>query len=124
MVRAYAIGGLDLARLRLNRTHFPNIKAALGIQINFGDAAIVKSNGKRALTIRDVQHKYVFVELVRRWTMRPARRDGLRPFSLLTRLDSWLGTAPAISAWSPGDLRGPRLLWMAARFPWRLRHVP
>jgi hypothetical protein len=27
-----------LARLRPNRTHFPNIKAALGIQINFGDA--------------------------------------------------------------------------------------
>ena len=26
-------------------THFPNIKAALGIQINFGDAAIVKPDG-------------------------------------------------------------------------------
>jgi phosphohistidine phosphatase SixA len=26
-------------------THFPNVKAALGIQINFGDAAIVKPDG-------------------------------------------------------------------------------
>jgi hypothetical protein len=46
MVRAYAIGGPDLARLQLNRTHFPNIKVALGIQINFGDAAIVKPDGR------------------------------------------------------------------------------
>jgi hypothetical protein len=56
------------------------------------------SNGKRALTIRDAQHKYAFVESVRRWTMRPARRDGLRPLSCSPRLDSWLGAAPAISA--------------------------
>jgi hypothetical protein len=34
------LGGPDLARLRLNRTQLPNIKAALGIQITFGDAAI------------------------------------------------------------------------------------
>jgi hypothetical protein len=27
-------------------THFPNIKAMLGIQINFGDAAIVKPDGQ------------------------------------------------------------------------------
>jgi phosphohistidine phosphatase SixA len=26
-------------------THFPNVKAALGVQINFGDAAIVKPDG-------------------------------------------------------------------------------
>jgi phosphohistidine phosphatase SixA len=27
-------------------THFPNVKAALGVQINFGDAAIVKPDGR------------------------------------------------------------------------------
>jgi phosphohistidine phosphatase SixA len=32
-------------------THFPNIKAALGIQINFGDAAIVKPDGKGAVAV-------------------------------------------------------------------------
>jgi phosphohistidine phosphatase SixA len=32
-------------------THFPNIKAALGIQINFGDAAIVKPDGRGGVAV-------------------------------------------------------------------------
>jgi len=32
-------------------THFPNIKAALGIQINFGDAAIVRPDGRGAVAV-------------------------------------------------------------------------
>jgi phosphohistidine phosphatase SixA len=32
-------------------THFPNIKAALGIQINFGDAAIVKPDGHGGVAV-------------------------------------------------------------------------
>jgi phosphohistidine phosphatase SixA len=32
-------------------THFPNIKAALGIQINFGDAAIVKPDGNGGVAV-------------------------------------------------------------------------
>jgi len=40
-----------LARLRLNRPHFPNIKTALGIQINFGDAAIVKPDGHGGVAV-------------------------------------------------------------------------
>ena len=32
-------------------THFPNIKAALGIQINFGDAAIVRPDGHGGVAV-------------------------------------------------------------------------
>jgi phosphohistidine phosphatase SixA len=32
-------------------THFPNVKAALGIQIGFGDAAIVKPDGHGGVTV-------------------------------------------------------------------------
>jgi phosphohistidine phosphatase SixA len=32
-------------------THFPNVKAALGIQINFGDAAIVKPDGHGGVAV-------------------------------------------------------------------------
>ena len=32
-------------------THFPNIRAALGIQINFGDAAIVKPDGHGGVAV-------------------------------------------------------------------------
>jgi phosphohistidine phosphatase SixA len=32
-------------------THFPNIKAALGIQINFGDAAIIKPDGRGGVAV-------------------------------------------------------------------------
>jgi hypothetical protein len=32
-------------------THFPNIKAALGIQINFGDAAIVRPDGRGGVAV-------------------------------------------------------------------------
>jgi len=32
-------------------THFPNIKAMLGIQINFGDAAIVKPDGRGGIAV-------------------------------------------------------------------------
>jgi broad specificity phosphatase PhoE len=32
-------------------THFPNIRAALGIQINFGDAAIVKPDGRGGVAV-------------------------------------------------------------------------
>lgn len=32
-------------------THFPNIRAALGIQINFGDAAIVKPDGRGGVAL-------------------------------------------------------------------------
>jgi phosphohistidine phosphatase SixA len=32
-------------------THFPNIRAALGIQINFGDAAIVKPDGRGGIEV-------------------------------------------------------------------------
>jgi phosphohistidine phosphatase SixA len=32
-------------------THFPNIKAMLGIQINFGDAAIVKADGHGGIAV-------------------------------------------------------------------------
>jgi phosphohistidine phosphatase SixA len=32
-------------------THFPNIKAALGIQINFGDAAIIKPDGRGGIEV-------------------------------------------------------------------------
>jgi hypothetical protein len=32
-------------------THFPNIKAMLGIQINFGDAAIVKPDGHGGIAV-------------------------------------------------------------------------
>jgi phosphohistidine phosphatase SixA len=32
-------------------THFPNIKAALGIQINFGDAAIIRPDGRGAVAV-------------------------------------------------------------------------
>ena len=32
-------------------THFPNIKAALGIQINFGDAAIVRPDGHSGVAV-------------------------------------------------------------------------
>jgi hypothetical protein len=32
-------------------THFPNVKAALGVQIGFGDAAIVKSDGDGHATV-------------------------------------------------------------------------
>jgi len=42
------------ARERTNTvliTHFPNIKAALGIQINFGDAAIVKPDGHGGIAV-------------------------------------------------------------------------
>src|SRR6266446_7226241 len=42
------------ARERTNTvliTHFPNIKAALGIQINFGDAAIVKPDGHGGVAV-------------------------------------------------------------------------
>jgi Histidine phosphatase superfamily (branch 1) len=32
-------------------THFPNVKAALGVQIGFGDAAIVKPDGHGGVTV-------------------------------------------------------------------------
>ena len=32
-------------------THFPNVKAALGVQINFGDAAIVKPDGRGGVAV-------------------------------------------------------------------------
>jgi phosphohistidine phosphatase SixA len=32
-------------------THFPNIKAALGIQVNFGDAAIVRPDGRGGVAV-------------------------------------------------------------------------
>jgi hypothetical protein len=32
-------------------THFPNIKAALGLQINSGDAAIIKPDGHGSVTV-------------------------------------------------------------------------
>jgi phosphohistidine phosphatase SixA len=32
-------------------THFPNIQAALGIQINFGDAAIVRPDGQGGVAV-------------------------------------------------------------------------
>lgn len=32
-------------------SHFPNIKAALGIQINFGDAAIIKPDGRGGVAV-------------------------------------------------------------------------
>jgi phosphohistidine phosphatase SixA len=39
-------------------THFPNVKAALGVQINFGDAAIVKPDGHGgAAVVARVQSK-------------------------------------------------------------------
>jgi hypothetical protein len=32
-------------------THFPNVKAALGVQIGFGDAAILQPDGHRGVTV-------------------------------------------------------------------------
>ena len=32
-------------------THFPNVKAALGVQIGFGDAAILKPDGHGGVTV-------------------------------------------------------------------------
>ena len=32
-------------------THFPNVKAALGVQIGFGDAAIIKPDGQGHATV-------------------------------------------------------------------------
>jgi hypothetical protein len=32
-------------------THFPNVKAALGVQIGFGDAAILKPDGYGGVTV-------------------------------------------------------------------------
>jgi len=66
-------------------THFPNVRAALGVQINFGDAALVKPDGHggAAVVTRVLSKDWAtFCPAPRRWRralLPPCRRRDRRP---------------------------------------------